>query len=143
MSKLSSRGVDTERAARIDIINPYTGEPLLGAHAGAFVMVLSGDSRAAEKARDASADKRINRLARGQERMTQEQAREEDIDMAVSLTVGPWCLIDPDTLDIIDEPFSESAARELYSLPGWRWLRDQVLRGAGTRGNFRRMPPPS
>lgn len=87
---------------------------------------------AAMQTREASAAKR-----RGQpEPITPEELEAQSIDLAVAYTIG-WTGFDDEAGQPM--PFSESAARTLYS--GWKWIRTQVLSEAQDLGNFVRLGP--
>jgi hypothetical protein len=60
---------------------------------------------------------------------------EINIAKCAALTAG-WHLVDPETLDPIDEPFTVEAANELYSLPLTTWIWLQPWAAANNHVNF-------
>lgn len=60
---------------------------------------------------------------------------EVNIAKCAALTAG-WHLVDPETLEPIDEPFTVENANELYSLPLTSWIWVQPWAAANNHVNF-------
>jgi hypothetical protein len=60
---------------------------------------------------------------------------EINIAKCAALTAG-WHLVDPETLEAIDEPCTVEAAKELYSLPLTTWIWLQPWSAANNHANF-------
>jgi hypothetical protein len=60
---------------------------------------------------------------------------EVNIAKCAALTAG-WHLVDPETLEPIDEPFTVENASELYSLPLTSWIWVQPWAAANNHVNF-------
>ena len=60
---------------------------------------------------------------------------EINIAKCAALTAG-WHLVDPETLEPIDEPCTIEAAKELYSLPLTTWIWLQPWAAANNHANF-------
>lgn len=136
--KFEGRGLSVEKASRVTIFDPKDWplrEIPLTAKAGdvtftAYVEVFSADSRRAE----AHLQQIEDRAAANQKRRTRVERDGELADYLAHMTVG-WCIITPDG-DVVDEPFSEEAARAMYRLPEWEWFREQAQRAVESRKNF-------
>jgi hypothetical protein len=135
--KFSGRGLAVEVPTRVKILHPVTGQPMVAVIGEqtheCYVEGYSTDSRAAAAFQAGATDRATARRGR---RATPAEMDAEFVDLLVALTTG-WCLVSPEG-DLIDEPFSAGAARELYGLPEWKFLREQVVAGLGDRGNFTR-----
>ena len=66
-----------------------------------------------------------------------DQPSQIDINIAkcAALTAG-WHLVDPETLEVIDEPCTFENAKELYSLPLTTWIWLQPWAAANNHVNF-------
>jgi hypothetical protein len=71
---------------------------------------------------------------RGRMKITPEEIEAEAVDILAALTVG-WHLVDLRG-DVIDLPFTQENARELYGNPAVSWLREQIDESTADRGNF-------
>lgn len=60
---------------------------------------------------------------------------EHNIAKAAALTTS-WHLVNPDTLEAINEPYTLENARELYALPDTRWLWGPAWVAANNSANF-------
>ncbi len=67
----------------------------------------------------------------------QESPTQTEINYAkcAALTAG-WHLVDPETLEPIDEPCTVESAKELYSLPLTTWIWGQAWVAAVNHANF-------
>ncbi|MGE0290332.1 MAG: hypothetical protein AB7I42_24890 [Bradyrhizobium sp.] len=144
MSKFSALAANVADAFRVELVDPISDDILRDLNgAPAYIDVLSTDSEAAREF-DAEARKRAFRAAR-----KSRTGMPDDIDQLeenqrklAKLTRG-WHLVDPGTREVIDVPFSERDALELYSEPGMNWLFQQVFVGAANAGNFMKRPASS
>lgn len=139
MSKFGSLAARVEQSHREHIISPITGAVLKDKDGNpSYIEVYSSDSKVG---RDFDLEQRSAR---------QRQMRIGDFeppdDLATNqqkcaaLTKG-WHLVDPVTLDPIDEPCTRENAVALYSDAGTGWLFLQVWLAANRTANF--MPRPS
>lgn len=60
---------------------------------------------------------------------------ERNIAKAAALTTG-WYLVNPETLEGLDEPCTIENAKELYALPDSRWLWASAWMAANNSANF-------
>lgn len=80
-------------------------------------------------------DWRERLLALSKEGKDQPTAAEYNEAKCAALTVG-WYLVDPDTLEPIDEPCTPANVKELYSNPNMGWLWVQPWLAANSPANF-------
>lgn len=82
-------------------------------------------------------DKEQRELALSTARSGNEQPTQLDINIAkcAALTAG-WHLVDPESLEAIDEPCTVENAKELYSLPLTTWIWLQPWAAANNHANF-------
>lgn len=132
MSKFASLALDTETPRRMTIRHPATGETLRDEQGReAYIDLLALSSAAAQKARAAIQQRRIDQRAR---RVTVEDAETEAMTVLAACTKG-WHLVGLDGV-AIDVPFSAEAASELYTAPGLRFVAEQATVFADSAGNF-------
>jgi hypothetical protein len=133
MSKFAGLGVATDRAARMTILHPVTGQPIRRTDNGevAWIDILSADSKAA---RDHEREMQNRRLRSRARRITAEELEAEGIELLVALTQG-WSLatLDGDPMEV---PCTAENARELFSTPDLSFIRRQVNDFAADLGNF-------
>jgi hypothetical protein len=132
MSKFAGLELSVEKPFRLVLVHPVTRQPLRDAEGNeAYIDHYSGDSEAARKHQRAVTRRRL--AMRGRMKFTPEELEAEAIDSLVALTTG-WYLVDLHG-SVIDTPFTQENARELYGLG---WLREQVDESVADRGNFLR-----
>lgn len=132
MSKFAALALDTETPSRMAIRHPATGEPLRRPDGTeAFIDLLSLSSAAAQKARAAIQQRRIEGRVR---RVTVEEAEAEAMQVLAACTKG-WGLVGLDG-SVIDVPCSPETAIELYTTPGLRFIAEQATRHADDAGNY-------
>jgi hypothetical protein len=148
MSKFAGLGVAVDRPARMTILHPATGQPLVALGPDgkpamvpgpdgtlvpdvAWIDLISADSDAARAHERVAQNKRLRSRAR---RLTAEDLEAEGVDLLAALTRA-WRLV---TLDgrPIEVPCSVDNARELYSAPELGFVRRQVNEFAADLGNF-------
>jgi hypothetical protein len=114
------------------ISHPSTGLPLIARDGReAFITVLSLDSKVAKDFDREVLDRRVSRRIRP----TASEIEQENLLKAAKLVASlPWFLVDPTTLEAIEEPCTEANARELFS--ECPWVLEQVLEYAAARANF-------
>lgn len=135
MSKFDNLALEVDKPARMQIIHPFTGQPLRTADGTeAYVDVYSGDSVIARKHIRKIQQRAIN--SRGRARMNPEQAEADSVELLAELSAG-WFLVGFDGV-VIDVPFNSENARELYAERSMAWIRDQVDAFSGERANFSR-----
>lgn len=142
MSKFAALALAVDEPARMVIIDPVSGRPMLAADGReGYIDVYSSDSEIARKHYRKTGQSRLDEMARRKKRasVSIETFEQNDLDLLTKLTAG-WLLVAPDGT-IIDVPFSPENARELYSDPGMAWLRDQVDEFAAERSNFSKASP--
>lgn len=132
MSRFAALALDTETPRRMPIRHPATGEVLRDREGReAFIELLSLSSVAAQKARAAVQQRRIEARVR---RVTVEEAEQEAMHVLAACTKA-WHLVGLDGA-AIDVPCSPEAAHELYTTPGLRFVADQATVFADAAGNF-------
>jgi hypothetical protein len=97
-----------------------------------FIDVYSEDSAVGRRF---DKEQREQALANARSGIDQPTQLEINIAKCAALTAG-WHLVDPETLEAIDEPFTTESARELYSLPLTSWIWLQPWAAANNHVNF-------
>jgi hypothetical protein len=98
----------------------------------AYIDHYSSDSEIARKHQRAVQRRRL--AMRGRMKITPEELEAEATEVLAALTAG-WYLVDLKG-NVIDLPFSQENARELYGNPAVGWLREQLDESTADRGNF-------
>jgi len=139
MSKFSALGVPTDQTARLELMHPYTGQPLRSSPNGsgeepvtAYIDLLPVTSTVGKMHDRAMLDKN---LRRGVRRLSAEELEADQIEKLSKLTKG-WQLVGLDGAKM-DVEFSQSNARELYSFPESAWITDQIRSFVEDFGNFK------
>ena len=115
------------------VVSPLTRQPLRDAKGNeAYIEHYSSDSEIACKHQRAVQRRRL--AMRGRAKITPEELEAEAVDILAALTTG-WHLVDLKG-NVIDLPFSQENARELYSNPAVSWLREQLDESTADRANF-------
>ncbi len=97
-----------------------------------FIDVYSEDS---SRGRKFDKEQRDEMLANARNGIEQPQQIEINIAKCAALTAA-WHLVDPETLEPIDEPCTLENAKELYSLPLTSWIWVQPWAAANNHVNF-------
>ena len=97
-----------------------------------FIDVYSEDSAVGRRFDKEQREQAIANARNGLDQPTQ---LEINIAKCAALTAG-WHLVDPETLEAIDEPCTIENARELYSLPLTSWIWVQPWAAANNHVNF-------
>ena len=97
-----------------------------------FIDVYSEDSAVGRRFDKEQREQAISNARNGIDQPTQ---LEINIAKCAALTAG-WHLVDPETLEAIDEPCTIENARELYSLPLTSWIWVQPWAAANNHVNF-------
>ncbi len=97
-----------------------------------FIDVYSEDS---SRGRKFDKEQRDEMLANARNGIEQPQQIEINIAKCAALTAA-WYLVDPETLDPINEPCTIENAKELYSLPLTSWIWVQPWAAANNHVNF-------
>lgn len=137
-SPFAGRGLAVDMPSRIPILNPATGNVMRAVIVKddketvyeSYIEIFSTDSRKHGVIQSALSQKRQDR--RGVP--TQEEEEAENAEVLAALTTG-WCIVTFDG-DVLEVPCTLDNAKDLYTLPDWKWLRDQAARGAANRANF-------
>jgi len=133
MSKFSGLELEVETPFRLVLVHPVTRQPMRnGEGEPAYIDHYSSDSEIARKHQRAIQRRRL--AMRGRMKITPEEIEAEAVDVLAALTVG-WHLIDLRG-NVIDLPFSQDNARELYANPAASWLREQIDESTADRANF-------
>jgi hypothetical protein len=133
MNKFAGLELEVETAFRLVLVHPVTRQPIRnGAGDPAYIDHYSADSEIARKHQRAIQRRRL--AMRGRMKITPEELEAEAVDILAALTVD-WRLIDLKG-NVIDLPFSQENARELYANPAVGWLREQIDESTADRGNF-------
>jgi hypothetical protein len=97
-----------------------------------FIDVYSEDSAVGRRF---DKEQREQALANARNGIDQPTQLEINIAKCAALTAG-WHLVDPDTLDPIDVPFTIENAKDLYSRPMTTWIWGQPWVAANNHANF-------
>lgn len=97
-----------------------------------FIDVYSEDSAVGRRFDKEQRDQALANARSGTDQPTQ---LEINIAKCAALTAG-WHLVDPETLEAIDEPCTVENAKELYSLPLTTWIWLQPWTAANNHVNF-------
>src|SRR4029077_1406550 len=131
--KFSGLELEVETPFRLTLIHPVTRQPMRDADGNqAYIDHYSADS---EIARKHQRNVQRRRLAmRGRMKITPEELEGEAVEILAALTAG-WHLVDLKG-NVIDLPFNQDNARELYANPAVSWLREQIDESTADRANF-------
>ena len=133
MSKFSGLELEVDAPFRMTLVHPFTRQPMRDQEGNpAYIDHYSSDSEIARKHQRAVQRRRLN--MRGRMKITPEELEAEAIEILAALTAG-WHLVDLKG-NLIDLPFSQDNARELYSNPAVGWLREQIDESTADRANF-------
>lgn len=137
--KFGALSVPVDQPARLELMHPWTGQPLRSAPNGsgdepvtAYIDLLPATSAIGKMHDRAMLDKN---LRRGVRRMSAEELESDQIEKLAKLTKG-WQLVGLDGTKM-DVEFSQSNARELYTLPESNWILDQARMFVEDLGNFK------
>ena len=134
MSKFGSAALSTDTAARMTILHPKTGVPLLDSDdAAAWIELYGLDSERAQQHNRTVTNRRLTG-GRSRANIDSDQIEAEQVDLLAALTAG-WHLVGLDGAPLAVE-HSAANARELYAERGMRWLREQVESFVANRANF-------
>lgn len=138
MSKFASLKANVDATFRQEIISPLTGDVLRDRDGNpCFIEVYSTESAIGRKF-----DKEQRAASARQQRVGDfdpVDPLETNAAKCAALTKG-WHLVDPVSLDPIDEPCTRENALECYSEPGMNWLFVQAWLGANKTANFMQRP---
>lgn len=135
MGKFSALALDVEKPGRMMIVHPVSRQPLRDKDGKeSYIDLFSGDSDTARKHQRAVTRRRL--AMRGRGKLTPEELEAEAVELLAALTTG-WYLLDFGG-EVIDVPFSQENARELYGDNAVSWIREQVDEYTADRGNFSR-----
>lgn len=139
MSKFANFGYAVDEPRRMIILGEETGAPMRASDGReAYIDLLSMDSPAAKKLQRESINRR---LGARKTTLTAEAVDAEQVDMLVALTKA-WLIVGPDG-SVISDTVTPEDARDLYSQPGWAWLRRQAEAFVAQVANFTRKPLPA
>lgn len=97
-----------------------------------FIDVYSEDSAVGRRFDREQRDTMLANARNGGEQPTQVEV---NIAKCAALTAG-WHLVDPETLEPIEEPCTLESAKELYSMPLTTWIWVQPWAAANNHVNF-------
>jgi len=97
-----------------------------------FIDIYSEDSAVGRRFDREHREQTLSNARNGSEQPSQ---LEINIAKCAALTAG-WHLVDPETLESIDEPCTIENARELYSMPLTTWIWVQPWSAANNHVNF-------
>lgn len=137
MSGFDALAFDTNATAKMEIESYKTGATLRDKEGkAAFIELLNVDSEAAQKRRKLSRKRLFDQMQKKKKfNYTPEQQDEDDLAYLVGITKG-WYLVDVNSGDSLDVPFTEDNARVLYSDPRFAWIKEQVQEFVADRANF-------
>jgi hypothetical protein len=139
MGKITGLSIAVDKTARMFILHPFTNEPLFVKNADgtageqAYIDIYSKDSQRARTYNRNATQKKLD--MRGRATISALSLENENYGLLAELSTG-WLLVDIETGEKIDVPFTTLNAREIYSNPEATWLFEQVDAFAGARGNF-------
>lgn len=138
MGKFDSLKANVDQTFKQEIISPLTGDVLRDKDGKAsFIEVYSVDSSIGRKF-----DKEQRAVQVRQARMLETDVPdplESNIAKCAALTKD-WHLVDPQTLEPLNEPCTPQSALECYSDPGLNWLFVQPWLAANKTSNFMQRP---
>lgn len=136
-TKFADLELAVDMPSRMIISHPVHGTPIAAPDGSeAWIDLLSLDSTAHRAYDRKVTNSRLERASAGQGRVTAEQLEQEAVDRLAILT-RDWHLLSFDG-GLLDVPFSEANARELFGAPAMSWLRQQVEAHVARRANFTR-----
>lgn len=114
----------------LQIINPFTGEPL----EGTIILLRGADSAEFQRATKAAGNRRLESMTKkgAQNTVTIEALAKDTVEAFVAVTIG-WSGIELDGKEL---DYSEANARKLYSDERFPWLVEQLDTFVGNRRNF-------
>ena len=134
MSRFAALAVQADAPARLHVLHPATGQPLLcAAGEPAWIDLHSMDSKPAHDYQRALRNRRIASRAR---KVTAEELEAEGVGLLAAVTAA-WRLVGLDGA-VLDVPCTRDNAAELDAERSLGWLREQVDGFVGDRGNFLR-----
>lgn len=136
MSKFAEHALAVDDiTSRMEVMNDSTGSPLVDENGDpSWIELRPLDSEPVRKHDRKVGDRRLATAQRGLQTLTSAQLDRETAERLAAATVA-WHVVDLNG-KFVDEPFATAAAVELYSLPGWSWLRRQVERHLSSQANF-------
>jgi hypothetical protein len=133
MNRFSGLELEVDAPFRLILVHPVTRQPMRDAEGKtAYIDHYSADSEIARKHQRAVQRRRL--AMRGRMKITPEELEAEATEILAALTAG-WYLVDLKG-NMIDLPFSQDNARELYGNPAVGWLREQLDESTADRANF-------
>lgn len=137
MSKIAEHALPVDDVvSRLELQNEVTAEPLVDENGQVgWIDLRSPDSEPGRKHDALYGDRRLQQIHNNRAvPYTTGQLDRQNAEKLASLTVG-WHLVDALGRHV-DEPYSHAAAVELYSLPGYEWLKLQVEKHLKNTANF-------
>lgn len=120
------------KGAKLELRHPNTGEVLRHDDGRPFTITLVGrDSEKFMSLARAQSDRRLQQTLRSRQPALTAAVEKDDTELLVNATLE-WDII----FDGKPAENSAKAYREVYSNPGYRWLREQVDEFIGNRANF-------
>lgn len=115
-----------DQGARLDLLHPATNAPT-----GAWLQLLGADSDAYRSLQRKLQRRRLAQLGKGRRiTLAPEELEAEALDLLVTATTGWGGLVSGGK----DLPFSQDAARALYTRQ--HWIQEQAQEFIGDRANF-------
>jgi hypothetical protein len=131
--KFSGLELEVDAPFRLTLVHPVTRQPMRDEEGKvAYIDHYSADSEIARKHQRAVQRRRL--AMRGRMKITPEELEGEAVEILAALTAG-WHLVDLKG-NVIDLPFNQENARELYSNSAVSWLREQIDESTADRSNF-------
>lgn len=128
--------LEVDRPYTVNLVKP-NGTPLVDTDGKqAWIKLLSLDSQRAQQWRSETAERRADKGIRP----TRAMMVEDGVEVLAHVTLD-WYLVGFDGKPAVDDGgrelrFSESVAKQLYSMPSTEWITEQVRIGATLRENF-------
>lgn len=131
--KFSGLELEVETPFRLVLVHPVTRQSMRDEQGNqAYIDHYSADSEIARKHQRSVQRRRL--AMRGRMKITPEELESDAVEILAALTVG-WHLVDLKG-GVIDLPFSQTNALELYGNPAVSWLREQIDESTADRANF-------
>lgn len=122
----------SEKGAKLELRHPNTGEVLRHDDGRPFTITLVGrDSNRFMSLARAQSDRRLQQALRSRQPVMTAAVEKDDTELLVNATLE-WDII----FDGKPAENNPKAYRDVYSNPGYRWLREQVDEFVGNRANF-------